>query len=131
MNARRYGFLIVIGLAILQAALAVLRSYELFQIGADLTKRGAIFVPLMGLITLASAGTVIAMALLYCLFAYGALQGKGWARAVAFVAIALNVVLVASALMNGAPAAAALLWTIIPAVVLLYLLTVPVARAPA
>jgi hypothetical protein len=85
----------------------------------------------MGLITLASAGTVIAMALLYCLFAYGALQGKGWARAVAFVAIALNVVLVASALMNGAPAAAALLWTIIPAVVLLYLLTVPVARAPA
>ena len=71
-----FALYLIATLAVLQAVVALLRSFELFQIGTDLTGRGVLFIPLMGLITVARGGLAALVAVLYILFAWGGVDRK-------------------------------------------------------
>lgn len=122
-----FALYLIATLAVLQAVLALLRSFELFRIGADLTGRGVLLIPLMGLITVARGGLIAVVAVLYVLFAWGALIGKNWGWWAGFVAAVINGVLVLSLVLQGEVIMYSLVWGIVPAIVLFYLFA-PVGR---
>jgi hypothetical protein len=116
-----FGLYVIATLAVLQAVVALLRSFELFRVGTDLTGRGVLLIPLMGLITVARGGLVAVVALLYVLFAWGALIGKTWGWWSGLLAAVINGVLVLSLALQGEAVMHSLVWGIVPAIVLLYL----------
>lgn len=116
-----FGLYLIAALAVLQAVLALLRSFELFRIGTDLTGRGVLLIPLMGLITVARGGLVAVVAALYVLFASGALLGQPWGWWAGLVAAVINVLLVLSLALQGEAVLNSLVWVIVPAIVLFYL----------
>jgi hypothetical protein len=120
---RRPGFALylITALAVLQAVLASLRSFELFRIGTDLTGRGVLLIPLMGLITVARGGLVAVVAVLYVLFAWGVLIGKSWGWSAGLLAAVINLILVLSVVLQGEAIMHSLVWAIVPAIVLFYL----------
>ena len=106
----------VVFLALLQAVFGVLRTFEIFQIGAELTHRGLILLPLAGIITYAR-GTV-----LYCCFAYGILRGKSWAGTVGLLAVRTKRGTLRECSIQWASAGRAVVLAIVPAVLLVYIL---------
>jgi hypothetical protein len=116
-----FALYLITALAVLQAVLALLRSFELFRIGTDLTGRGVLLIPLMGLITVARGGLIAVVALLYVLFAWVALIGKPWGWWAGLVAAVINLILVLSVTLQGEAIMHSLVWAIVPAIVLSYL----------
>jgi hypothetical protein len=113
--------IVVAGLAVLQGTLGLLRSFEVFRVGADLTGRGAIFIPLMGLITVARGGLIGGTALLYILFACGALMRKQWGWWAGLIAAVINGLLVLGLVLDGEAVVHSLFWAVVPAILLWYL----------
>jgi hypothetical protein len=116
-------------LALVQAVLALMRALNLFEIGIDLASQGLIFIPLMGFITVARAGLVAGIALLYILFAYGELMQKSWAWWCGLGGVLLNLLLVLTAVTQGEALAHSLPWAVVPLILLSYLL-IPARRRP-
>jgi len=112
-------------LALAQAALGVLRALGWFQIGSDLMGRGVMLLPIIGVMVLARGALIAGIALLYASFAWGSLQGRPWARRVGLIAAAVNLLLALSVLIQGEFIMGALLWCIVPAIVVCYLLAQP------
>jgi len=98
---RSVGLTVIAGLALAQGVLGILRAFKLFQIGIDLAGRGVFFIPLMGAITFARGGLVVVIALLYILFAWGALTRRHWAWWVGLVASLVNGLVVLSTVSGG------------------------------
>jgi hypothetical protein len=109
-------------LALAQGILGVLRALQWFQVGSDLSHTGLLLVPLIGVVALARGTIVGTIALLYVVFAWGALTGKSWTRAVGLTACALNVLVVLVLVLDGDSLAAALLWAVAPVIIGAYLL---------
>ena len=108
-------------LAIVQAVLGVLRALEWVRVGGDLVERGLLIVPVMGYVAIARGLLVGAIAILYLTFAWAALTRRRWAARVGLAAALLNGLIVVNALIAGGSVAAALVWAIVPAVLLVYL----------
>lgn len=113
--------IVVGGLAVLQGVLGLLRSFELFQSGTDLVGQGAILIPLMGLVTVARGALIATVALLYVLFACGALMRKQWGWWAGLIAALINGLLVLGLVLEGEVVAHSLFWAIVPAILLWYL----------
>jgi hypothetical protein len=64
---------------------------------------------------------ISAVALLYVLFVIGALLGKSWAWWSCLTAVVVNLLLVLSDFVRGAPAVEAIAWSLIPVTLLIYL----------
>ena len=64
---------------------------------------------------------ISAVVLFYILFVVGTLLGKNWARWFGLTAVILNLLLVLSALFQGAAPTQALLWSVIPIILLVYI----------
>jgi hypothetical protein len=108
-------------LAVAQGIFGILRALDWVRIGADLTRRGLLFTPMIGLVAIARGWIVALVAFIYILFAVVLLLGKSWAWWLGVVAVILNVLLVVNALTGGAPYGRAVIWLIVPVVVLVYL----------
>jgi membrane protein implicated in regulation of membrane protease activity len=65
------------------------------------------------------------IALLYALFAAGALGGRDWAWSMGLAAVIATALIVLSLLLGGAPAGQALLWLIVPVVLVADLFSPP------
>src|SRR5687768_7181764 len=115
----------IAALAVLQGVLGLLRSLELFRVGTDLVGQGVLFIPLMGLVTVARGGLIGLVAVLYILFACGALMRKNWGWWAGLVAAVINALLVLSLVMQGEAVVHSLVWTIVPAILLWYLFSPP------
>jgi hypothetical protein len=76
---------------------------------------------LLGVVAIGRGGLVAGIGLLYVLFAVGALGGKNWAWWMGLIAALMNVFLVLSLVLQGAPVAQSLVWVIVPAILLYYL----------
>jgi hypothetical protein len=113
---------IVAALAVLQGVLGLLRSFEIVRFGVDLTERGALFLPLLGILTAARGGLVAIIALLYLLFAVGALRQDAWSWWVGLAAAVLNGLLIVNTMAQGASIALSLLWAVVPLILVSYLL---------
>ena len=118
---RPRGLTIVVALALLQGVLGLLRSFEIVRFGVNLTERGAILLPLLGILTAARGGLVAIIAALYLVFAVGALRQDAWSWWVGLVAAFLNGLLVVNTMVQGASIALSLLWAVVPLVLVSYL----------
>jgi len=118
---RPLSFKIIISLALVQRVFGLLRAYDLVQIGADLFKQGLFIVPLVGVVAVLRGLFISAVATLYFLFFCGALLGRRWARGVCLTAVVINLLLVLNGLVQGAPVAQAMVWAVIPVILLIYL----------
>ncbi|HWH78354.1 MAG TPA: hypothetical protein VNT76_13320, partial [Candidatus Binatus sp.] len=77
---RTIGLTIVAVLALMQSALGVMRAFHWFDVGSDLLGQGLLLLPMVGVLVIFRGGLVAAIALMYVLFACGALQARSWAR---------------------------------------------------
>lgn len=126
---RTSGLTVVALLAVAQGVAGILRAAQWIKIGSDLAGRGALLLPIMGDLAIIRGGIVGVIALLYGLFAWGALAHQGWARPMGLTAAIVNALVVLSLLLGGAPAGQALLWGIVPAILIVYLLSPDGRRA--
>jgi hypothetical protein len=118
---RPLGLTIVAALALLQGVLGLLRSYEVVRFGVDLAERGVLLLPLLGIVTVARGGLVAIIALLYLLFAVGALRRDAWSWWIGLAAALLNGLLVVNAMAQGASVVQSLLWAVVPLILVSYL----------
>jgi hypothetical protein len=112
---------IIVLLALLQGLFGLLRAYNWVQIGADLFGQGILLLPMVGAVAVMRGLLISVVALLYVLFALGALLGRSWAWWFCLTAVLLNLLLFVSGLVQGAPVAQALAWAVIPIILLFYL----------
>jgi hypothetical protein len=118
---RSLKFKIILSLAVIQALAGLLRGFNWVQLGGDLFRQGLLLLPMVGAVAVLRGLFVCAVALLYVLFVVGALLGKGWGWWSGLTAVVLNLLLVVSALFQGAAVAEAVAWSVIPGSLLAYL----------
>ena len=116
-------------LALAQGIFGVLRALHWFEIGSDLMERGILLLPSIGMVAYLRGAVVAVIALLYVAFAVGLFTGRDWARPLGLIAALLNLVLVASAVVQGEPFLRALLWAIVPVIVIWHALSPAGRRA--
>jgi hypothetical protein len=110
-------------LALAQGVLGVLRAFGWFKVGSDLLGQGLLLLPLVGVLAYARGFLVAGIALLYVVFAVGAFARKSWAWSLGMAVAIVNLLLVGSALLQGASLGQAVLWLIVPVVIVWYLLS--------
>ena len=120
---RTAGMTVVAVLALVQSAAGVLRALHWFDVGSDLLGQGVLLLPAIGLFALFRGAIVAAFALMYVVFACGVFLGRSWARWLGIVVAAVTLLLVASVVIQGEALGRALFWSIVPVVMLYYLLT--------
>src|SRR5713226_6645306 len=118
---RNAGLTVVAVLALVQSALGVLRALHWFDTGSDLMGQGLLILPLMGMLAFARGGFVVAIALLYVVFACGVFLARSWARWLGIVVAAVTLLLIVSVVIQGESPARALVWSIVPVVMIWYL----------
>ena len=120
---RTVGVTVIAFLALAQGVLGVLRALRWFEVGSDLTEKGLLLLPLVGMVAYVRGAVVSAIALLYVAFAFGLFSGRAWARSLGLIAATVNLLLVVSVLIQGEFFARDLLWLIVPVMVVCYLLS--------
>ncbi|MGZ8443396.1 MAG: hypothetical protein ACXWW4_10425 [Candidatus Binatia bacterium] len=123
MPKRAIGLTVVALLALVQSALGVMRALHWFDAGSDLMGQGLLILPLVGVLAFFRGGVVAAIAILYVVFACGALLGWGWVRWLGIVVAAVTLFMVVSVVIQGESPVRALVWSIVPVVMLWYLLS--------
>jgi hypothetical protein len=123
------GMTLVAVLALAQAILAVLRSLRWFEIGSDLLDRGILILPMIAVFAYGRGVLVAVIALLYVLFAFGEFARRPWARPCGAVAAALNLILVIGAILQGEALLRAVLWAIVPVIIIWHVFSSCQARA--
>ena len=118
---RTVGMTVIAVLALVQSALGVLRALHWFDFGSDLMGQGLLLFPLMGVVAYLRGGFVAVIALLYVVFAYGIFLGRSWARWLGIVVAIVSLLLVASVVIQGEAPVRALVWSIVPVVMIGYL----------
>jgi hypothetical protein len=108
-------------LALIQTVFGVLRSLELFRMGSDLLGQGLLILPLVGMLAYVRGALVAGIALLYVVFALGMFMGRSWARSFGITAAVVNLLLVLSVVFQGEALLQALIWSIVPVIILWHL----------
>jgi hypothetical protein len=106
-------------------------AFNWVQIAVDLFGQGLLLLPLLGAVAIMRALFIAVIVLFYMLFMVGTLLGKSWARWFCLTAVILNLLLVLSALFQGIAPTQALLWSVIPIILLVYILSQRDLTAPA
>jgi hypothetical protein len=114
---------VVAVLALVQSVAGVLRALRWFDFGSDLLGQGLLLLPAIGLFAIFRGALVAAIALMYVVFACGVFLDRSWARWLGIVVAAVTLLLVASVMIQGEALSRALLWSLVPVVMLYYLLT--------
>jgi hypothetical protein len=124
---RTVSLILIAVLAVMQGILGILRAFEWFRVGLDLSRRGVLLLPILGAVAFTRGKLVLVIALLYMLFALGALFGQRWAWWLGLGVSLVTGLGVLSLVLEGAPIIWSLLWVIVPVVLVGYLLS-PVGR---
>jgi hypothetical protein len=118
---RSLSFKIILFLALLQGVFGLLRAYNWVQLGFDLFGQGLLLLPFAGTVAVMRGLFISGVALLYALFVVGGLLGRSWAWWFCLTAVTVNLLLVLSALFQGAALVDAMVWSVIPVTLLVYL----------
>jgi hypothetical protein len=110
-------------LALVQSAFGVLRALHWVDVGSDLMGQGLLLIPLIGIIAFLRGTFVAAVALLYVSFACGAFLRRSWAWWLGMIPAVINLLLVVSVMAQGEAIGQVLLWSIVPVVIIAYLLS--------
>ena len=117
------GMRVIAALALLQGVLGVLRAFQWFRLGNDLLGQGLLLLPMVGIVAWLRGFLVVVIALLFGVFAYGAWFRRDWAPSLGLVVAAVNILLVLSALFQGAAMGQTFYWLIVPVIMIGYLLS--------
>jgi hypothetical protein len=120
---RNAGMTIIAVLALVQSVLGVLRTLHWFDAGSDLMGQGLLLFPLMGVVAFFRGGFVAVIAILYVVFAYGVFVGRSWARWLGMVVASVTLLLAVSVVIQGESPVRALVWSIVPVIMICYLLS--------
>ena len=112
---------IILFLALLQGVFGFLRAVNWVQIGMDLFGQGILLLPVLGAMAVMRAAVISVVAVMYVASSIGGMMGSGWARGMLIAAVIVNLLLIVSAALQGAPVNQAIAWTVIPVIVLFYL----------
>ena len=112
---------IVMLLALAQGIAGLLRAFNWVEVGIDLFGEGLLLLPFIGVVAVMRGLLIAVVALLYGLFAGGALLRRSWARWIGLAAAIVNLLLVLSLLTQEAPVAQAIAWSAIPVMLIAYL----------
>ncbi|HTN71010.1 MAG TPA: hypothetical protein VMO00_07950 [Methylomirabilota bacterium] len=119
--SKSLSFKIILLLALMQGGAGLLRAYNWVQIGVDLLGQGILLLPFLGVLAVMRGLFVSVVAVLYVLFVLGALLGRSWAWWSCLMAVVINLLLFLFALARGAPVTEVIAWSVIPAILILYL----------
>jgi hypothetical protein len=120
---RRNLVVTIAALATVQSGFGVMRALHWFDIGSDLMGQGLLILPLVGVLAVFRGGLITAIALLYVAFACGVVLQRTWSFWFGLVGAVVNLLLVFSVIGQGEPIGQAVLWAVVPVVILLYLLS--------
>ena len=123
MAQRTWGLTVIAVLALIQSLAGVLRALRWIDIGTDLLGQGLLLLPAIGLVAIFRGTLVGAIALLYVVFACGALLRSGWAWWLGLFIALINLLLALSVMIQGESPARAVLWTIVPMIMICYLIS--------
>ena len=123
VSTRPLGLTVIAALALGQGLFGVLRTLHWVEVGGDFMERGLLILPLLGLLAIGRGMVVAVLAVLFGVFSYGLLQRRSWARGLGIFLSLVSLLLVVSAVMHGESLAWALVWAIIPVVILCYLMS--------
>jgi hypothetical protein len=110
-------------LAVVQGVGGALRALQWLDMGSDLVGQGLVLLPVVGLLAFARGVIVALLAAGFLIFALGAFLRRSWTRGLGIVLSVVNLLLVVSLAIQGESLAAAVPWGVIPAVMLIYLLS--------
>jgi hypothetical protein len=113
-------------LAILEACALLAFALNWVRLGHEIFERGALVLPLLSIVVYFRAALLVITAVLYLLFAWGALTARRWAWTVGLAAVVVDGLLLLMLL--GSPLAL-LLRAVVPIIVLYFLLSAPGRRA--
>ena len=124
---RTVRLILVAALATMQGIVGLLRAFEWFRVGIDMSRQGILLVPILGAVAFTWGKLVLVLALGYILFALGALFKQRWAWGLGLGVSLVTGLVVLSLMRTGATDLWSLLWLIVPVVLVWYLLS-PVGR---
>jgi hypothetical protein len=125
---KRTVYLILVAvLAIMQGIFGILRAFAWIRVGIDLSMQSILFLPILGAVAFTWGKLMLVLALCYILFALGALLNQRWAWGLGLGVSLVTGLVVLSLMLKGAADSWSLLWLIVPAVLVWYLLS-PVGR---
>ena len=117
---RTMSWKIILLLALVQGIAGLLRAFNWVLIGVDLFGEGLLLLPFVGALAVMRGLVISVVALLYVLFVIGALLGSHWAWWVCLTAVVINLLLVLNGLIQGAAVIQAVIWAVIPTILLFY-----------
>jgi hypothetical protein len=123
VSTRPLGLTVIAVLALVQGIFGVLRTLHWVEVGGDFMGRGLVVMPVLGLVAFGRGMMVAVLTVLFGVFSYGLLQRRSWARGLGIFLSLVTLLLVVSAVIHGESLARALVWAIIPVVILCYLMS--------
>jgi len=120
---RTVGMIVIAVLALVQGVFGVLRALQWFDIGSDLMGQGLLLLPVLGLVAIGRGILVAFLALLFVIFSCSLLLQWSWARGLGIFLSIVNLLLVVSVVIQGESPARALVWSIVPVVMIGYLIS--------
>jgi hypothetical protein len=124
---RTVRLILIAVLATMQGIVGILRAFEWFRLGIDMSMQGILLLPILGAVVFTWGKLVLVIALCYILFALGALFNQRWTWGLGLGVSLVTGLIVLSLMLKGAADIWSLLWLIIPLVLVWYLLS-PVGR---
>ena len=126
---RAVGTTVIAVLALIQSIAGVSRAFRWIDIGTDLLGQGLLLLPAVGMVAIFRGTLIAAIALLYVVFACAALLRSAWAWGLGLVVALVNLLLALSVVIQGESPARAVLWTLVPVIMIAYLISSPGRQA--
>jgi|RhiMetdeSRZDD1v2_1073273.scaffolds.fasta_scaffold88179_4 hypothetical protein len=108
--------IVIAVLALMQGVCGILRAFEWFRVGIDMSMQGILILPILGAVAFTWGKLVLMLALCYILFAFGALCHQWWAWGLGLGLSLVTGLVVVSLLLQGDADRWSLLWLIVPVV---------------
>jgi hypothetical protein len=121
--SKSLSFKIIVLLALVQGVAGLLRGFNWVQVGVNLFGQGLLLLPFVGTVAVMRGLFIAVVAFLYVLFAIGGLLGRNWAWWPCLTAAIINLLVVLSALAQGASVVEAIAWSVIPVILLTYFIS--------
>jgi len=121
--ARPRSLTVIAGLALTQGILGGLAGLLWLQIVSIFDQESGVMSSLIVMMAEAKGWLLIALALMYLLFAAGAWQVRGWAWHVGLLVSVLTLLYLFNVLLRGGSVVAVVLWLIVPVIMISYLLS--------
>ena len=118
---RPRSLIVIMWLAVAQGILLALVALLWLQIASIFAPESGVTSSIVTMLAMTKGWVLIALALMYLIFAAGAWQTKGWAWWIGLLVSSLSILILVAALLKEGSVVMALFWAIVPIIMLCYL----------